>query len=369
MPLAALLCIVSACSGDASDEAVAPSPAETSASPAPPAGTLALSEDQMARIGVRFTTIETVTDLPIATVPATVAPPPNARVAVAAVIPGVVTRTLVVEGQSVRRGQPLAIVAAREMFTIAAGIDQASARVAAARASDRRLGQLAQEGVIAGARAEEARAGLREAEAELREQRRIAQSVNGVPDQGTYTLTAPIAGTITTAAIQTGSPVDGTSAAYVIDAVSRYELTAQLPERLIGQVRPGMAVRLPGDIRGEITSVGGAINPETRSATLRARLPAAPGIVSGRALPATLLAPAPDGAIAVPSNAVTEIEGRTTVFVRTDGGIAARVVEAGASADGQIAINSGLKAGDRIAVGGLSELKSLMMGPAEGGHH
>ena len=34
------------------------------------------------------------------------------------------------------------------MFTLAAGIDQASARVAVARANDRRLGQLAREGVI-----------------------------------------------------------------------------------------------------------------------------------------------------------------------------------------------------------------------------
>lgn len=359
MPLAVLLCALAACSGGASDEATPGDETRASASAAAPAGTIALSDDEMARIGVRFATIETVADLPIATVPATVAPPPNARVAVAAVIPGVVTRTLVVEGQSVRRGQALAVVTAREMFTIAAGIDQASARVAAASANDRRLAQLAEEGVIAGARAEEARAALREAEAELREQRRIARLVNGAPEQGTYTLTAPIAGTITSAAIQTGSPVDEATAAYVIDAVSRYELTAQLPERLIGRVRPGMAVRLPGDVRGEVTSVAGVIDPETRSATLRARIPAGPGIVSGRALPATLLAAAPAGAIAAPAAAVTDIDGRQTVFVRTAQGAAARTVEVGDTADSRTVILSGLKAGDQVAVGGISELKSL----------
>lgn len=361
MPLAALMCAVAACSGGVANEESAATGNEASASAAAATGTIALTGDQMTRIGVTFATIAAVTDLPIATVPATVAPPPNARVAVAAVIPGVVTRTLVVEGQSVRRGQPLAMVAAREMFTIAAGIDRASARVAAAGANDRRLAQLAEEGVIAGARAEEARAALREAEAELREQRRIARLVNGAPDQGTYTLTAPIAGTITTAAIQTGSPVDEATAAYVIDAASRYELTAQLPERLIGQVRPGMAVRLPGDVRGEVTSVAGVIDPETRSATLRAHIPAGPGIVSGRALPATLLTPAPAGAIAAPAVAVTDIGGRPTAFVRTDAGVAVRVVEVGDTADGQTVILSGLKAGDQVAVGGISELKSLAM--------
>lgn len=356
LPLFALLSALAACS--ASDEAEAPATNQATR-PAAPAGTLALSPAEAARIGVRFAAVESVTELPIATVPATLAPPPNARVAVAAVIPGVVTRTLVVEGDTVRRGQALAVIAAREMFTLAAGIEQASARVAVARANDRRLGQLAREGVIAGARADEARAALREAQAELNEQQRIVRLVNGVPAKGSYTLTAPIAGKVTTASIHTGSPVSETTSAYVIDAVSRFELTAQLPERLLEQVKPGMTVRLPGDVRGEVTSVGSALDPETRSATLRARIPAAAGVVSGRAVPATLYAAAPAGAIVIPSAAVVEIDGKPSVFVRTGQGAAVRSVQTGDSADGRTVILSGLTPGDQIAVAGMSELKSI----------
>lgn len=278
-------------------------------------------------------------------------------------IPGVVTRTMVVEGDSVRAGQPLAIVAAREMFTLAAGIDQASARVAVARANDRRLGQLAREGVIAGSRADEARAALREAEAELNEQRRIVRLVNGSPNRGSYTLTAPISGKITAATITTGSPVSEATSAYVIDAQGRYELTAQLPERLLGQVRPGMSVRVPAasgdDVRGEVTSVASVIDPQTRSATLRARVPASAGVVSGRAVSATLYVPASDGAIAVPAAAVTDVDGKPSVFVRTPQGAAVRTVATGDRADGMIVIRSGLRAGEQIAVAGVSELKSI----------
>jgi len=323
------------------------------------ASPLSLSAAELARIGVEFAPVENVTELPLATVPAMLAPPPNARVAVAAVIPGVVTRTMVVEGDSVRAGQPLAVVAAREMITLASGIEQASARVAVARANDDRLGQLAQEGVIAGARADEASAALREAEAELHEQRRVVRLVNGSPRQGTYTLTAPIAGKITSALITTGSPVSEATSAYVIDAQSRYELTAQLPERLLGQVRRGMTVRLPGDVRGEVTSVGSVLDPETRSATLRARIPASVGVVSGRALSATLFVPAAEGAIAVPAIAVTEVDGRPSVFVRTKDGAAVRAVETGSRAEGRVVINSGLRPGEQIAVSGVSELKSV----------
>jgi len=361
MPMVALLGALTACSGGESGDAGNEAAAE--AAPKAPAGVLPLTAAELSRIGVRFAAVAAATDMPIATVPATLAPPPNARVAVAAVIPGVVTRTLVVEGDSVRQGQPLAVVAARELFTLGAGIEQASARVEVARANDRRLGQLAREGVIAAARADEARAALREAEAELNEQRRIVRLVNGKPGQGSYTLTAPIAGRITTASIQTGSPVSEATAAYVIDAASRYELTAQLPERLLGQVRPGMAVRLPGNgtdgIRGEITSVGTVLDPATRSATLRAHIPPGPGVVSGRAVPATVLAPAPAGTLVVPAGAVVEVDGKPSLFVRVPQGVAVRAVTVGDQADGGVLIRSGLRAGEEIAVGGMSELKAI----------
>ncbi len=323
-------------------------------------GATTLNAAELERIGVRFASAETANEIPIATVPATLAPPPNARVAVAAVIPGVVTRTLVVEGDNVRQGQPLAVVAARELFTLGAGIEQAAARTEFARANDRRLSQLAREGVIAGSRADEARAALREAEAELNEQHRIVRLVNGAPGKGSYTLTAPIAGKITTASIQTGSPVSESTAAYVIDAVSRYELTAQLPERLLSEVRPGMAVQLPGDIRGEVTSVASVLDVETRSARLRARVPAGPGVISGRALPATILAPAPAGSLVVPAAAVVDVNGKPTIFVRNARGVVPRPVSVGTPADGRILVRSGLRAGEQIAISGLSELKAIV---------
>ncbi len=354
--LALLFCVSGGCAdGNGGGNEVA---AEASAERAP-AGVLPLTAAEMKRIGILFAAAETATEMPIATVPATLAPPPNARVAVAAVIPGVVTRTLVVEGDSVRQGQPLAIVASRELFTLGAGVEQAAARVDVASANDRRLGQLAREGVIAASRADEAHAALREARAELEEKRRIVRLVNGSPGSGTYTLTAPIAGKITAASIQTGSPVSESTSAYVIDAVSRYELTAQLPERLLGAVRAGMAIQLPGGVRAEITSVASVLDPATRSATLRARVPVAPGVVSGRALPATILAPAPAGSLMVPSAAVVEVNGKPTLFVRVAQGVAARAVTVGEQTDGRIIVHSGLRADEQIAVSGMSELKAI----------
>lgn len=351
----ALVWLLSAC-GEKVGQGGGEAPAEA---PAAPAGILNLSAEQIQRLGVRFEVANAAVEAPLGSAPATVAPPPNARVAVAAIIPGVVTRTLVVEGDSVRAGQPLAVVAARELFTVGAALEQASARAEMARANNRRLQQLASEGVIAGARADEARAALREAEAELAEQRRVLRLVNGSAAQGTYTLTAPIAGRVATASIETGSPIDGATAAYVIDAANRYELTAQLPERLVGQVRPGMSVVLSDGVRGEITSVGASLDPQTRSALLRARIPAAEGVLSGRAISVVIMGPAGADAVTAPVAAVTTLNGEPTVFVRTAQGAVARKVEVMDGADGTVVIRSGVKAGEAIAIQGVSELKSI----------
>src|SRR3546814_20740338 len=85
--------------------------------------------------------------------------------------------------------------------------------------------------------------------------------VNGVGASGTYTLTAPIAGRVTTASVQTGNPVDGTTAPYVIDAANRYEVVGQLPERLVGPPRPGMTVLIEPDIAGRVPAVGSTTDP------------------------------------------------------------------------------------------------------------
>ena len=120
LPMLALFGALAACNGkdgDAVKEDV------TDTAPAAPVGAIALSDAEMDRVGIGFATIEAATEIPVATVPATVAPPPNARIAVAATIPGVVTRTLVVEGDSVRQGQPLAVVSVVRTFGADRGVD------------------------------------------------------------------------------------------------------------------------------------------------------------------------------------------------------------------------------------------------------
>jgi cobalt-zinc-cadmium efflux system membrane fusion protein len=324
-------------------------------------GILSVDSKQAAQLGIQLAPAAVASDAPLATIPAIIQPPANARVAVAATFPGVVVRTLVVEGDTVRQGQPLAIIASRDVLTIGADLTRAAARRGVAEANAARLSQLSREGIIAGARSDEAQAIAAEARADVSEKARILRMTNGNGGSGTYTLTAPIAGRITTAAIQPGNPVDGTTAPYVVDAADRYEVVGQLPERLVGVVRPGMAVRISPDIVGRVTSVGSTIDPMTRSATLKAEIPAGPGIVAGRTTSLSVSGPAPAGAVSVPTDAVSMINDKPVVFVAAPNGFAMREVTSGGGSDERTVLLSGVKPGERVVISGTSALKALAL--------
>ncbi|OHT21774.1 efflux RND transporter periplasmic adaptor subunit [Edaphosphingomonas haloaromaticamans] len=335
------------------------SPPVDSASAAP--GHLRVEARPAAQLGIRLAPAVAASEAPFAIVPALIQPPANARVAVAATFPGVVMRTLVVEGDTVRRGQPLAVISSREVLMMGADLTRANARLGVARSNAARLSQLSREGIIAGARADEASAIAVETSADVSEKARILHMVNGHGASGSYTLTAPIAGRITTARIQTGNSVDGTSAPYVIDAANRYEVLGQLPERLVGLVHPGMLVRIDPDIQGRVTAVGSTIDPATRSASVKAEIAAGPGIVAGRATNLLISGPTPAGAVSVPAAAVATMNGRTVVFVATKGGFAVRDVKSGGANGSQAILLSGVKTGEQVVIAGTSALKALAL--------
>lgn len=334
------------------------------ANPGSATGAIPLTDEQIKSLSLRFARAENAAIMPIATVPAMIAPPPNARVAVAAQLPGIVTRIFVTDGDQVKAGQPLASVASRDMVSLNADLARAQAQLGVARAQAQRTRQLSKEGIIAAARADEANAMLRQAEVDVREQARLIGMANGSGGGMGYTLSAPISGRISSMTIETGKALDQGMAPFVIDAANRYQARAQIPERLIALIRPGMKVRVERDeegpaTEGTVTAVGSSIDPATRSATLTASLPATGATVSGRATSLTVMGPAPTGAVSVPAEAVTRLNGATIVFVKSAKGITPRKVRIAEGGGSNAVLLSGVKAGEQVVISSISELKAL----------
>jgi cobalt-zinc-cadmium efflux system membrane fusion protein len=174
--------------------------------------------------------------------------PPDARVAVTTPFAGTVVKVMVIQGQAVTRGQALAVVRAAEAVQFGAALARSNAALPVAAAQAARMEQLAREGIIAPARAEEARATFSAAQATMNENRRLL-ALGAASADGTITLRAPIAGRVTTVGIDAGSPVGSGPAPFLIENNAQLRLDLQIPERLASHVRPGMAVHVEQDGR------------------------------------------------------------------------------------------------------------------------
>lgn len=347
----------------AADDANPPhSPSSDQPAAAAQPSQITLSAQQIQSLGLTFAAAAPADMVPIATLPALIAPPPNARVAVAAQLPGVVTRIFVTEGEVVKAGQILASVSSRDLVSLGAELSRARARLSVAEANAKRIKQLSNEGIVAPARADEADAALREAEVNVQENARLMGMTGGASGSGGYALTAPISGRISHLAVETGKAVNPDAAPFVIDGAGPLQAVAQLPERLIDSVHAGMRVTIAPDIIGEVMAVNRSLDAETRSATLTARLPATNALRSGQSLSLAVMGPAPAGALSLPASAIIRMGDQYMVFVKSAGGVTPRIVtiaDGGRSPSDTRTILSGLKAGEQVAISSVSELKSL----------
>lgn len=323
------------------------------------AAPITLTAAQQGNLGIRTVALSEAAEQPLIVLPATVAPPPNATVAIAASFAGTVTHLAVVEGQTVAAGQPLATLFSHDMLASQSALRQAEAEETAAEAEAGRVRQLVEDGIAAGARLDEAAARAaraRAAAAELRHRVNKARPVRAEP--GSYELSATIAGRVARIDVTVGGAVNAMGTAFLIDRTDRLWLEAKLPAALASSVKTGMTVEAAGQ-RGRVVAVGSRLDPATRSLVLRADIPGHPALLAGQAVSMTIHTPATPGSFTVPQAAVTRIAGQDSVFVAYKDGFAAVPVRISGRGAQTLAVTGALKPGDRVVTAGVSELKVL----------
>lgn len=317
---------------------------------------LAMTEQQMRRAGIMLVSARTEAAMPIGSVPATVVLPPDARAAVAVPYTGILQRVLVVPGQTVARGQAVAIMISPEAVRIGAERARAQARADVAGASAARNAQLAREGIIALARADEARAIAREAAVSANEQASLL-AIGGATAGGSITLRAPIAGRVASITAQPGAALDGMVAPMLIEATDRMQLELQVPERLAGSVQVGQFVQLASGQRGRIIGTGVSLDPMSRSVAVRASLIGTAGLVVGQSVETIIEGTGASG-VSIPVTALTRSGERDAVFVFDGRRMRLQPVTVIARS-GQLAfVSDGLSVGDRVAASGVTELRA-----------
>jgi len=340
-------------------------PEATEATPAASKdGAITLAPAQIAALGITLASAQAADNLPIGSVPAVVSLPPEARVAVASPYAGTVLRLMAIAGQEVKQGDALAVVRAAEAVQYSAALARTQAELPVAAAQASRLAQLAREGIIAPARADEARAALQALQATQAENRRL-MAMGGVSRDGTITLRAPIAGRVSSVSVETGGAVVEGTAPFIVENTAQLRLDLQIPERLAGEVRKGMVVHVVQDgrsVEGKLLSVSETLDPTTRALTAKASLPAGAGLIPGKSVMAAIAGQSSAKGVSIPASALTHSEAGDMVFVKTPKGFrTVKVTVAGQIGD-RAFLASGLKAGDQVATSGVAELKTLAQG-------
>ena len=126
-----------------------------------------------------------------------------------------------------------------------------------------------------------------------------------------------------------------------------------------GQSMRIMASAGTAPIDASIASVDPAVDPQTRLASVFARLPAQAGIGSGQTLSATVSAGTGVSGLSIPYAALLDDAGQAYVYVVSGNVAHRRDVTAGASSGDRVAV-TGIKAGEQVIVAGGTAVEDGM---------
>lgn len=277
---------------------------------------------------------------------------------------GYIRDIAVLEGQAVTRGQrlftvdPLDVQGQVEQARLA--VAQAESSLADAKADYDRFSSLYKEEAVsrqqfdkmtlqhelATSRLEQAKAALATASGQLRY----------------ASVSAPLAGVVTRKLANAGDLATPGRPLLVIENPARLQIETQVPEAVLRAIRPGQSVSVEVDgvsgvLQGRVAQISPAADPVSHTFLVKLDVQAA-GLRSG-AFARVLFATGERRLLAVPRAALVNRAGIEGVFIVDAQGVAHfRMLRSGSEANGQVEVQAGLSAGERVVVEGAQQLES-----------
>lgn len=335
-------------------------------------GAIALNPRQITAAGIQIVRPSVTGGGGVLTLPATIEGDPQGTQVVSAAIGGRVvslTRNL---GQSIGRGQTLAIIESREAASLKAEVEAARARSALAQSNLRREQRLFAERVSPEQDLIAARTAATEASIALRlAQQQVAAAGGGGGALNRIGIASPIGGQVIARSVVLGQTVAADAELFRVADLSRVAVTVSLSPADAGLVRPGSTVAITAGGRrstARVSFVSPILDETTRQVPVIALVDNRAGQwrVGEPVTAAVQLPGAGGGTVTVPASAVQTIENRSVVFVRTPTGFTATPVAVGQASGSNVVITSGLTGREEIAATGSFTLKAeLGKGEAE----
>lgn len=373
--------LVAGCSQDVpepSQAAVGTPPSIAVGSEAPDTGLVRLTEAHARTLSVRTVTVSRAPAPFDIQVPGTVTPAPDYYAEVSAPLNGRIASMAVHEGEPVSREQVVAQLESLELADLVSSYHEEEAEREFARLQVERYQPLAEAGIspasaLEAARADLARAVARSAAARIRlrslgvTDEDLSRWYASNADRPLLAIRSPIGGTIGEHLIELGQSVMAYEKMMSIVNAERVLVQAFLTPDDASWVRAGDAVKvalpaMPGRVyEASVMSLSPLVGKGSRSVVAIIPLVVNGGLIPGQSVRVTVTARPAEPVITVPLSAI-EWEGETAVvFVRGGDALSwiPTPVEIARLGDEEAIIESGVDAGDVLAVTQVFTLKAL----------
>ena len=283
-------------------------------------------------------------------------------VTVSADLAGIVDEILFESGQSVQEGQVLVVLDTRqEQAQMAA----AEAQRVLTRLNFNRMQELLDQKVVSKAEYDSATAESRQAEARVGEIRAAIER---------KTIRAPFTGILGIRQVNKGQYLAGGDPVVPLQALNPIYVNFGVPQQAIAQVHVGGGVRITTEnlanvaFEGRIIAIDSVVDETTRNIRVQATLANPAGTLRPGMFVQTQMALGADQrVVALPASAVSYAPYGDSVFVVTDmkddkghayRGVRQQFVKLGPARGDQIAVVSGVNAGDEVVTSGVFKLRN-----------
>jgi membrane fusion protein, heavy metal efflux system len=279
-------------------------------------------------------------------------------------------------GDSVQKGELLAVLNSGELATAQSDYLKAMSKLQLRRTAYSRAKHLHESGVLATANLQQRENELSEAEVDLNaatdhliimgmSERDVAELARRRTIKSFSPITATLSGTVIERRITLGQVVQSSDAIFAVADLSHVWLVADVSEQLAHWVREGDDAEaeipaMPGKrFAGRLIYVGDVIHPETRTAMVRMELPNPGDVIKPNMLAILLIRKVGSEHAVVPDEAVVREGNRDHVFVQTGPSeFRLQPVELGEGEGNVRPVIAGIAPGDRVVAQGAFHLNN-----------
>jgi membrane fusion protein, multidrug efflux system len=256
------------------------------------------------------------------------------------------------EGQVVRKGEKLVSL---DIVELEAQLAAVSSELSLNRSRMKRAEELHEKKFISAQALDDAREALNQSTARHAEVKaRVEKS----------TVLAPFEGVAGLRQVSPGAYVKAGQDIARLEGIGTLKLDFRVPETYLGKMRQRQEVQVRLDafsaesFKGEIYAIEPAVDEQTRTVLLRARVPN-PGarLKPGMFARVVLVLETRENALIVPEQALVPQGAERFVFRLADGKAAMTKIQLGLRRPGEVEIRDGLKSGDTIIVDGQLRLR------------